>query len=69
MTAHLHAAVADDLWHDAVEGQLFVKGLDALVFGIVELPSPVKVQNMPEHLRVAVEEVFLCVLVVEELLL
>lgn len=66
---HLHAAVADDLWHDAVEGQLFVKGLDALVFGIMELPSPVKVQNMPEHLRVAVEEVFLCVLVVEELLL
>lgn len=66
---YLHAAVSNDLWHDAIEGQLFVKGLDALVFWIVELPSAVKVQNVPEHFRVSIEEVFLRVLIVEKLLL
>lgn len=66
---YLHAAVPNNFWHDAVEGQLFIKGLDALVFGIMELPSAVKVQNMPEHLRVSVKEVFLRVLIVEKLLL
>ena len=65
---HLHAAVSDDLRDDPVEGQLFVEGLDALVSRVVELPSPVKVQNVPEHLGVSVEEVFLRVLVVEKLL-
>lgn len=69
LRVYLHAAVPNDLWHDAVEGQLFVKGLDALVFGIMELPGAVEVQNMPEHLRVSVEEVLLRVLVVEKLLL
>lgn len=66
--AHLHAAVSDDLGHDAVEGQLLVEGLDALVSRVVELPGAIKVQNVPEHLGVSVEEVFLRVLVVEKLL-
>lgn len=66
---YLHAAVSNNLGHDSVEGQLLVKGLDALVPWIVELPGAVKVQNVPEHFRVSVEEVFLRVLVVEKLLL
>lgn len=66
---YLHAAVSDDLWHDAVEGQLLVEGLDALVSGVVELPGPIKVQNVPEHFRVSVEEILLCVFIVEKLLL
>ena len=66
---YLHAAVPDDLWHDPVEGQLLVEGLDALGSGVVELPCAVKVQNVPEHLGVSVEEILLRVLVVEELLL
>lgn len=36
---------------------------------IVELPGAVKVQNVPEHFRVSVEEVFLCFLIVEKLFL
>lgn len=66
---YLHAAVSDNLGHDSVEGQLLVKGLDALVLWIVELAGAVKVQNVPEHFGVSVEEVLLRVLVVEELLL
>lgn len=68
-SVYLHAAVSDDLWHDTVEGQLLVEGLDALVSRVVELPGAVEVQNVPEHLGVSVEEVFLRVFVVEELLL
>lgn len=66
---YLHAAISNNLWHDTIEGQLFVKGLDALMSRIVELPCAVKVQNVPEHFRVSVKEVFLCVLTVEKLLL
>lgn len=68
MQVYLHAAVSNDLWHDAVEGQLLIEGLDALVSRVVELPSAIKVQNVPEHFRVSVEEVFLRILVVEKLL-
>lgn len=68
MQVYLHAAVSNDLWHDAVEGQLLIEGLDALVSRVVELPSAIKVQNVPEHFRVSVEEVFLRVFVVEKLL-
>ncbi|KAF3861040.1 hypothetical protein F7725_001295 [Dissostichus mawsoni] len=56
-------AVPDDLGHDAVEGQLLVEGLDALVPRVVQLPRAVKVQNVPEHFGVSVEEEFLSVLV------
>lgn len=66
---YLHAAVADDLRHNAEEGQLLVERLDALVSGVVQLPGAVEVQDVAEHLRVPVEEVLLRVLVVEELLL
>lgn len=66
---YLHAAVSNDLRHDAVEGQLFVKGLDALVSWVMELPCAVKVQNVPEHLVISVKEIFLCVLVEEKLFL
>lgn len=65
--SYLHAAVPDDLGHDAVEGQLLVEGLDALVPRVVQLPRAVKVQNVPEHFGVSVEEEFLSVLVVEKL--
>lgn len=66
---YLHAAVSDDLWHNAIEGQLLVKGLDALLFRVVKLPGAIKVQNVPEHFRVPVKEVLLCVFIVEKLLL
>lgn len=69
LRTYLHAAIPDDLWHDAVEGQLLVKRLDALVSGVVQLPGPVEVQDVPEHLWVSVEEILLGVLIVEELLL
>lgn len=66
---YLHAAVSNDLRNNAVEGQLFIEGLDALVSRVVQLPGAVKVQNVPEHFRVSIKEVFLCVLIVEKLLL
>lgn len=66
---YLHAAVSNDLWHNAIEGQLLVEGLDALMSGVVELSGAVKVQNVSEHFRVSVEEIFLCVLIVEKLFL
>lgn len=69
IAVYLHAAVSNDLWNDTVESQLFVEGLDALVSRVVELPGAVKVQDVPEHFGVSVEEVFLRVFVVEELLL
>lgn len=37
--------------------------------GVVQLPGAVKVQDVPEHLGVSVEEILLCVFVVEKLLL
>lgn len=36
---------------------------------VVELPSAIKVQNVPEHFWVSVEEIFLCVFIVEKLFL
>ena len=65
----LVAAVANDLRHDAEEGQLVVVGGDALVLGVVQAPRAVVVEHMAEEVRVAVEEVLLRVVVVEELLL
>lgn len=65
----LEAAVADHVREDAEEGELFLVAGEALVFGVVQLAGAVVVEDVPENVRVAVEEVLLRVLVVEELAL
>ncbi len=63
-----HAAVADNVRHDAIKRQLLVEGLNALLPWVVKLAGSVEVQNVAKHLRVPVEEILLSVLVVEKLL-
>jgi len=65
----LEAAVADDVREDAKEGELLLVAGEALVFGVVQLAGAVVVEDVPENVRVAVEEVLLRVLIVEELAL
>ena len=65
----LVATVADDVRHDAEEGQLFVVAGQTLVLRIVQLARSVVVEDVPEDLRIAVEKVLFDLLVVEELAL
>lgn len=62
----LVAAVADDVRHDAEEGQLLIIAGQALVLRVVQLARPVVVEDVPEDVRVAVEEVLFRLFVVEE---
>ncbi len=63
-----HAAVADNVRHNAVKCQLLIEGLNALLPWIVKLAGSVEVQNVAKHLWVPVEEILLSVLVEEKLL-
>lgn len=65
----LVAAVPDHVGHDAEEGQLLVVARQALVFRVVQLPRAVVVEYVPEVVRVAVKEILLRDLIVEELAL
>uniref|UniRef100_A0A182IQ13 Uncharacterized protein n=1 Tax=Anopheles atroparvus TaxID=41427 RepID=A0A182IQ13_ANOAO len=52
----LVAAVADHVRHDAEEGQLLVVAEQTLVARVVQLAGAVVVEDVPEDVRVAVEE-------------
>ena len=65
----LVAAVAHEVGQDAEEGQLLLVGVDALGLGVVEAPGAVEIEYVTEELRVAVQEVLVGLLVVEEVLL
>ena len=62
------AAVSNDIWHNSVKRQLFVVSRDALVFGVVQLPSSIVVENVSEEIWISVEEELLVLLIVKELL-
>jgi len=65
----LVTAVADHVRQDAEERQLLVVARQALVLRIVQLTGPVVVEDVPEDIRIPIEEVLLALLVVEELAL
>ena len=62
----LVTTVADDVRHDAEEGQLFVVAGQAFVLRVVQLARPVVVEDVAENVRIAVEEIFFRLFVVEE---
>lgn len=67
VTVVLIATIPYNIGHDAEEGQFLVIAREALVLGVVQFPRAVIVQNVPEDVRVAIKEVLLGHLVVEEL--
>ncbi|GFR04126.1 hypothetical protein TNCT_343511 [Trichonephila clavata] len=62
-------AIADYIGNDAEEGELLIVRHEAFVLRVVQLTRPVIIEDVPEDVRVAVEEVLLEVLIIKELAL
>lgn len=65
----LITTVGHQIRHDAKERELLVIRRDALILRVVQTAGAIEVEYVSEQLGIPVEEVFVCVLVVEELLL
>jgi hypothetical protein len=56
------ATVADDVRHDAEEGELLVVLSQTLVLRVMELARSIVVENVTKYFRVSIEKVFFGIL-------